>query len=300
MIYVTQGHEKSISIEVFLKSYLQLSKLEAERILFFVNKKSFEESLKALNWNYQLGEDFLEFGGKKLKCSFTTENINPTTDSLISALKKLELSKGVLFTLPTSKDQIFFEGKIVNGHTELFRKYFKKPDIAMVFTGPTMKSLLVTDHIPLKNVSSSITQKLIINKTIAAIDYLPNVNKIIFSGINPHSGENGLLGSEDKIITESIKLLQKQYSDKEFIGPLSGDTLHNHHEQEVLLVYMAHDQGLAPFKLANGLYGSNISLGLPFLRFSPDHGTAFDLYGKNKASHLGCLYSLRAALGNDG
>ncbi len=296
MIAITQGHERSISTEVFLKSIFHLSHDECSKILYFVNQNSLISNLEILKWPYQIKENLLLINNKKINCNFTKEKITPSTDSLVSAMNHLKTNKGVLFTLPTSKDQLFYKNQIVNGHTEYFRHAFSNNSIAMVFSGPIFKTVLVTDHIPISSVASSITKNIVIDKTQYALDYFKDTKKVIFSGINPHAGEKGLIGKKDFVISEAVEVLSKSQPDKTFMGPLAGDMLHREITPDSLLVYMAHDQGLAPFKMANGLYGSNISLGMPYLRFSPDHGTAFDLYGKNIASPAGCLYSLREAL----
>jgi 4-hydroxythreonine-4-phosphate dehydrogenase len=141
---------------------------------------------------------------------------------------------------------------------------------------------------------------LIINKLQITLDnfkkYFFPFNEVILAGINPHAGENGILGDEEKHIKSAITELEKSYG-KIFKGPVSGDTLHYLHDstKNQLLVYMYHDQGLTQFKSQYGLIGLNITLGLPFLRLSVDHGTAFELYGKNKANISGMLYLFKQA-----
>jgi 4-hydroxythreonine-4-phosphate dehydrogenase len=162
---------------------------------------------------------------------------------------------------------------------------------------------LLTEHIRLKDVEDQINIDLIKSK----IDVLSSnpffkFKEFWFSGINPHCGENGLLGQTDKLIESTIKELNNK-STLSFKGPISGDTLFldsRNASEGTCLISAQHDQGLAPFKALSGLQAVNITLGLPFLRLSPDHGTAFDLYGKNKANYLGTLYTLKIALENVG
>ena len=138
------------------------------------------------------------------------------------------------------------------------------------------------------------------NKVRTTLDnfkkYFFPFEEVVFSGINPHAGENGILGDEEKHIKSAMTDLEKHYG-KIFTGPFSGDTLHHHYlsDKNQLFVYMYHDQGLAQFKSQYGLIGLNITLGLPFLRLSVDHGTAFELYGKNKANISGMLFLLKQA-----
>jgi len=178
----------------------------------------------------------------------------------------------------------------------------------MSFQAAKERILLVTDHIPLLSVPSAITDRLIVDKVSYAIDGHKNIfnkstKKVVLAGINPHAGENGILGKEDFVINKALLQLKNIYPSISFDGPFSGDVLHNYISNEELStslkVYMFHDQGLGYFKGKYGVVGSNITYGLPFLRLSVDHGTAFDLYGKNIADHSGCLFSLKLALNRE-
>ena len=102
------------------------------------------------------------------------------------------------------------------------------------------------------------------------------------------------MGNEENKIVKTIKYLKEIYPDIEFIGPIPGDSLHIYRKSnDTLFVYSFHDQGLAKFKSENGFMGVKITFGLPFLRVSVDHGTSFNLYGKNTANYIGCLYLLK-------
>lgn len=288
MIHVTCGHERSISLEVFFKSISHLNSSKKNKIILHIDEKSLTESLELLrikkpNINYS----FLSKIEKTLSSS-----------SLLSALNQIT-KEDTLFTLPTSKDQIIYNNEQLNGHTELFRKFFKNEEISMCFRAPNSKLILITDHIKLQDVSKTITPELIHAKVSQYLNYDPSISNVYFAGINPHVGENGLMGNEDSNILKAIKLLTKSYPKIKFLKPVSGDILFQNQSDKNLLVSMFHDQGLAPFKLQNQFIGANISLGLPFLRFSPDHGTAFELYGKNIANYYGTLYSLNLALNNE-
>ncbi len=287
MIFVTEGHQSGIGLEIFLKSFLLLSEEEKKLIRLVVNKSDLNKNLTDLKLSPKLFEDLN-----------IIENIESTpyssTNSLLTALNLIGPTD-ILVTLPTSKDQLIFNNANYAGYTEFFRAYFNNKNISMTFKGLAQNVLLITDHIPLKKVSEIITSDLIINKIQITLNnfkkYFFSFDEIIFSGINPHAGENGILGDEEKHIKKAIAELEKSYG-KIFNGPISGDTLHHLHNptKNQLLVYMYHDQGLAQFKAQYGLIGLNITLGLPFLRLSVDHGTAFELYGKNKANISGMLY----------
>lgn len=287
MIFVTEGHQSGIGLEIFLKSFLLLSKEEKSLIRLVVDKNDLKKNLSDLNLSSKLFDDLI-----------IIENIGstpfPSTNSLITALNLIK-ENDILVTLPTSKDQLALNNVNYAGYTEFFRAYFNNKNISMTFKGLAQNVLLITDHISLKKVPQTITSDLIIHKVQITLDnfkkYFFSFDEIIFSGINPHAGENGILGDEENQIKTAISKLEKSYG-KIFIGPISGDTLHNLHNpaKNQLLVYMYHDQGLAQFKAQYGLIGLNITLGLPFLRLSVDHGTAFELYGKNKANISGMLY----------
>jgi 4-hydroxythreonine-4-phosphate dehydrogenase len=291
MIYVTQGHERGIGLEIFLKSFLTLSTVQKRAISLVVNARDFDSNLNA--------SKLTKAQFKELNLIHVDDDVNlpASTTTLLHVLKVIK-EDDILITLPTSKDQLILNGKNMAGYTEFFRNFYNNPNISMTFKGISQDVLLITDHLALKDVSKTITKKLIIEKTLTTLNffkkYFYNFEEVIFSGINPHVGENGLLGTEDKCIGEAISVLKKTES-LIFTGPLSGDTLHmaQNSTRRQLFVYMYHDQGLAPFKSHYGLIGLNISMGLPFLRLSVDHGTAFHLHGKNEANITGMMFLLK-------
>ncbi len=295
MIYVTQGHEKGIGLEVFLKSWLMLSKAQRPLVTLVADKDDLEENYKFLKIEKNLYRELLVL----LAAKTTSDKLPSSTTTLLKALEIIT-DKDVLVTLPTSKDQLFYNGKMLAGYTEFFRNYYNNKNIAMTFKGFDQDVLLITDHISLKDVPHNITCELVVNKIETATKffakYFYTFDEIILSGINPHVGENGILGKEDEVLFKAKDVLAKTLP-IEIKGPFSGDTLHTHKDQtkKQLFTYMYHDQGLAPFKSKFGFVGLNISMGLPFLRLSVDHGTAFELYGKNKGDMSGMLYLFKIA-----
>ena len=293
MIYITQGHEKGIGLEIFLKSFLLLSREEKNQVVLVANQKALDLNLKDLKLSQNNFKDLKVISPK------SNLNLPSSTTTLTHALNIIQ-EDDILITLPTSKDQLIFNGKNMAGYTEFFRSYFSNTNISMTFRGLSQNVLLITDHVALKDVVKTVTKDLIVEKTNTTIEfykkYFSTFDEVIFSGINPHVGENGILGTEDLVINEAIDLLKTKHLMK-FSGPYSGDTLHMHqdHSKNQLYVYMFHDQGLAQFKATHGLIGLNISMGLPFLRLSVDHGTAFDLYGKNKANATGMIFLFKQA-----
>jgi 4-hydroxythreonine-4-phosphate dehydrogenase len=287
MIYVTQGHERGIGLEIFLKSFLLLTSSQQKKVCLITSQTAFDDNLKACG--------FKSSHFKNLNLDIVSDTPTGSTSSLLKVLSLIKPSD-ILVTLPTSKDQLNLNGQNCAGYTEFFRKYFSSKDISMCFKGIHQNVLLATDHISLAKVSTTIDENLIVNKSIQTIEcfekYFYSIEELIFSGINPHVGENGLLGSEDNVIAPAIQKLKLKYPQKNFIGPVSGDTLHMHEStsKKQLQVYMYHDQGLSTFKSKHGLIGLNVTMGLPFLRLSVDHGTAFDLYGKNSANISGMIF----------
>jgi 4-hydroxythreonine-4-phosphate dehydrogenase len=305
MIFITQGHEKSIGLEIFLKSYLLLSPKEREQFILVVDQETLFKNIKFLKVPYEVKEDGVKIGKSFLKCNFISTSFKAyplSTLSLLTAIDKMDYEKDILITQPTSKDQLILDSYPTAGHTDFLRKLFGKNDGSMVFSCKEDNVLLITDHIPLAQVSKEITSELIHNKVVKTIEsfkrYFDSFDEVLFAGINPHAGENGILGKEDLVINKVISNLSQLYSNISFKGPYSGDvlTFEKNSTKNQLLVYMYHDQGLSWFKGKNKFLGANITLGLPFLRMSVDHGTAFDLYGKNKAQYLGCYYLLKLAL----
>ncbi len=294
MIYVTQGHEKSISIEVFLKSCLHLSNIDLEKIIFICKKSSLLKNLNDLNFKYIIEGNELNIYSKKIICSFIDDSEFQSTACLEKSLLEIK-ENDILLTLPTSKDQLVLNGTIEKGHTEYFRTKFNNNSISMNFISDSDKIILVSDHIPLKDVPTTIKQKEIFEKIEYFINKFPDESNYFISGINPHAGEGGLLGNEESLIIKSIQKLSEKLTNKNFYGPIPGDSIYRH-SNEGVLVFMYHDQALSYFKSKNLLRAINLSLGLPFIRVSPDHGTAFNLYGKNTANYSGCLYCLNWSL----
>lgn len=294
MIYVSQGHEKGIGLEIFLKSILLFSKEVQQKFFLAVDEDCFNENLKNINCHKDLY--------KNLNIHFLKKNDFPiSTKSLSVCLTHLK-EKDILITLPTSKDQLIFSNKNQAGYTEFFRSYFQNNEISMLFHANSDNVLLITDHKPIAELSHIITPELVYNKIALSLKnfkkYFYEIDEVIISGLNPHAGENGILGTEEIKLANALDRLKTDFPTISFKGFISGDTLHFHKNinKRQLFVYMFHDQGLAKFKSDNGVIGLNVSLGLPFLRLSVDHGTAFDLYGKNQANINGMIYLINKAL----
>lgn len=295
MIFTTQGHEKGIGLEVFIKAFICLSKKNQAQHQIIVNKDCLIGYLETLNLPFTLKNNQLFIAGSTLNCVFINHNKSKSF-SLVALEKALELAKksDIINTLPTSKDQ--FNSDIV-GHTDYLRRRFDSKSIGMNFLGPKTNVLLLTDHIALDEVFTNLELSTEVEKVITAIKTYPQtrpIKEIFLAGINPHSGENGLISDQDTIMSDISAEIKKNLRDITVNEVQPGDTLHfkANETRNQLFVYPSHDQGLGVFKSQNGLIGINYSTGLPFKRVSVDHGTGFGIYGKNIADYTGMLYLL--------
>jgi 4-hydroxythreonine-4-phosphate dehydrogenase len=290
-IHISQGHEKGIGLEILLKSFITAPLNIQSNILLHCEQNNLIENLQNLQIPYQFANNQVQINNTKLNCNFIKANKDEpiSTLALLSAIKSCK-NEDILVTLPTSKDQLILNNKKTKGHTDFLAKYFKRKTV-MCFHSLKTHLLLITDHQELKTIPNISKDQII--EIINLVFINKNYKNIYFAGINPHAGESGLLGTEDICISEAISELSSKYPKQKFIGPLSGDTLHLYSENDDnLLVYMYHDQGLSFFKSKFGFIGINETIGLNFRRLSVDHGTAFDLYGKNVANPLGMSFLL--------
>ena len=203
-----------------------------------------------------------------------------------------------LVTGPLSKDH--FAHPKINGHTSYLKNRFKNDDLFMTFLGSIYHCLLLTDHLPLLK----LTEDLIDARLKKALKLLPTLKETLglkkpigVLGLNPHAGENGLIGEEE---SRTHKKRVENLSDIDIgniAGPLSGDGFFSveDYKKYSLIIANYHDQGLIPFKLIHGFEGCQTTLGLPFVRTSVNHGTATKLYLKNKADESSLIQAFQAA-----
>ena len=193
-----------------------------------------------------------------------------------------------VITAPISKTAIKIAGKNFPGHTEMLAGWCNVKNFVMMFLSGKMNAAIATIHEPVKKVPGLITKELLSNKIEVIYNSLKNdlrINSPLIAvlGLNPHAGENGLIGDEEEKI---IKPFVLNYKFSEYLrGPFSPDAFFaNRLYKNFDLVFgMYHDQVLSPFKLINFGSGVNFTAGLPIVRTSPDHGTAFDIAGKGIA-----------------
>jgi len=198
-------------------------------------------------------------------------------------------------TGPVHKAQMYAAGFKFPGQTEFFAERCGVKNFAMCLTGGKLTVALVTTHIAVSEVPRALKQSEIVRVGLLLVDFLrfrsSNAPRVAVAGLNPHAGESGKLGREEiEIIAPAVDELNQQqstinYQPAAFSGPFPPDTVfHRAAEGEFdAVLCMYHDQGLIPLKLHAFHGGVNVTLGLPFPRTSPDHGTAFEIAGKGIA-----------------
>lgn len=222
--------------------------------------------------------------------------------SLKEATKAVKDKKiDVLVTAPINKDLSFSESFKYTGHTDFLKNYFRTPPL-MLMISEELKIALLTDHIPIKDVSNAINQDIVEQKikaleTSLINDFQIKKPKIAVLAVNPHAGDNGVIGNEDQsIITPAINSFKGTTSS--INGPFSADTffVNENYKKYDGIIASYHDQGLIPFKTISFGKGVNFTAGLPVVRTSPDHGTGFDIAGKGIADHTSFTNAIKLGL----
>jgi 4-hydroxythreonine-4-phosphate dehydrogenase len=208
-----------------------------------------------------------------------------------------------LVTAPIHKKTIQSEAFNYSGHTPFLKDSFNVNDVAMLMVAENMRVAVLTEHVPVKDITKYVTKEAIVSKLeilhkSLQQDFGIQKPKIAVLGLNPHAGDEGLIGDEEEQIIKPAIKEAKQHHGIFVFGPYSADAFFARAQYEKFDVVLAmyHDQGLIPFKsLAKGK-SVNYTAGLPVVRTSPDHGTAFDIAGKNKADASSLLESIFTAV----
>ncbi|MBK5286132.1 MAG: 4-hydroxythreonine-4-phosphate dehydrogenase PdxA [Bacteroidia bacterium] len=315
-VAITCGDLNGIGLEVVMKTFMDNRMLQICTPLIYVSSKAISNHRKTLalnEFNYNTTRSAKEALLRKVNVVNCWEEEIPlqlgeateisgryALRSIDAAIKDLqEGNVDVLVTAPVNKNNIPADGNIVfTGHTEYLARKFNSADYLMFMVSDTLRVALASGHVPLSKIKEQITEEKIIsrirmmNKTLIR-DFGITRPRIAVLGLNPHSGDGGLLGDEEqKIIAPAVK---KVFADSILcFGPYSADGFFGAgmFSQFDAVLAMYHDQGLIPFKAIAFERGVNFTAGMPFVRTSPDHGTAYDISGKNKASES----SLREAV----
>jgi 4-hydroxythreonine-4-phosphate dehydrogenase len=235
--------------------------------------------------------------GPKIDCSLG-QPATKTAEAAFAALEEaVRLAKAgeldAVVTGPINKARMYEIGFTFPGQTEFFADRCGTKNFAMLLTGGKLTVALATVHLPLREVFGALKKDEIVRVGLLLHDFLRRrgikTPRIAVAGLNPHAGESGALGSEEvEVIAPAVAELQSAIGHRPSAiigGPFSPDTIFHHAAEGAwdAVLCMYHDQGLIPLKLHAFHEGVNVTLGLPFPRTSPDHGTAFEIAGKNVA-----------------
>lgn len=204
-----------------------------------------------------------------------------------------------LVTAPVSKEFVSQAAGAFVGHTEFLAQQFNAPDVVMMMVGKSMKVVLLTRHVFIRDISDSLSAE-DISRTVKTVGkalkerFKIREPKMAFCSVNPHAGIETFLENEDLLILKAIEPFIDEYK---LFGPYPSDTLFVNSQAYDVIFAAYHDQAMIPFKMREFSSGVNVSLGLPVLRTSPAHGTAFEIADKTDlVDHRSMLAAIRLAL----
>ena len=315
VIGFTSGDINGIGAELIIKTLSDIRILDfCTPVVFASNKviNFYRKSIPDINFNFLSIKELFKLNHKQVnvfncwedEVSITPGIMNETggkyaIKSLLIAAEALREGKiHGLVTAPIHKKNIQSDEFNHTGHTPFFKNVFAVKDVLMLLTADNLKVGLVTEHVSVKEISQYITRENITSKlqilyTSLQQDFGIDKPKIAVLGLNPHAGDEGLIGKEEE---EIIKPAVKDAKQRNMlvVGPFSADAFFARAQYEKFdaVLAMYHDQGLIPFKSLSTGEGVNFTAGISGIRTSPDHGTAFDIAGKNQADEG----SFRAAI----
>lgn len=297
-IAISIGDINGVGIEIALKSH-NIIKEFCEPI-YCINENILKRASKLLNIDIPTDFNLNEIDGnfEIIPSTVTKESGEFSYNSFIKAIELAKEKKvKAIVTLPIHKEAWAKAGINYKGHTDCLRDIFKKNAIMMLGCEKLFVGLF-TEHIPLKEVISKIKKDELIEFLIDFYNEV-KIDKIAVLGVNPHAGDNGVLGNEDFIIDEAIKMANEKLKKDIFYGSIVPDTAFTPKMREEFnyFVAMYHDQGLAPLKALYFDESINVSLNLPIIRTSVDHGTAFDIAYKDKnPNNLSYINAIKEAI----
>jgi 4-hydroxythreonine-4-phosphate dehydrogenase len=320
-VCITMGYPAGIGPEVILKA---LASPDIRRLAFFLiigNEDIFRQSCRSIKKNILYkkieNESQVDFSKKNIlffnvpakhEIKFTQGMMSSCLGGesikyIEKAVKLIKSKKAdILITAPINKHAAELSGFRHKGHTEFLAKLTNTKKYAMMLKAGNLKVLLATTHLAIKAVAEHLTARGIEDKLVLANLYLRsylNIKNPIIAvcGLNPHAGDNGLIGNEErKIIVPAIKHARKKGVDAR--GPLAADAVFFSLTKGVYdaVLCMYHDQGLVALKMIGRNKSVNITLGLPFIRTSPGHGTALDIAGKGTANPESMKQAIKTAI----
>lgn len=312
------GDINGIGMEVIIKTLADSRIIDLCTPVIFGNNKVlnfYRKNLPDLNLNGFIVKDATRLNTKQVNIfnvweedvAVTPGQLNDTggkyaVESLMAAAEALKSRKiDGLVTAPIHKKNTQSENFNFTGHTPFLKKFFNAPEVAMFMVAENMRIALLTEHVPVKEVSQYITRENLLKKLQVVNnslkkDFLINKPRIAVLGLNPHAGDEGLIGKEEEEIIKPAIKEAKQRMDIFCFGPYPADAFfaRGHFEKFDAVIALYHDQGLIPFKsLAMG-NEVNFTAGMSVVRTSPDHGVAFDIAGKgiaDESSTRGALFT---------
>lgn len=315
VVGISCGDINGIGIELIIKSFADTRLLDMCTPVIFASNKVinfYRKSVNEANFNFSHTKEFEKINQKQVNifnCWDEEVNITPGTLnetggkyailSLQAAVEAFRDGKiDALVTAPFHKSNVQSNSFTFTGHTPYLKNIFGVQDVAMMMCASNMRVALLTEHVPISDVARHITADNIISKlniinASLQKDFGINRPRIAVLGLNPHAGDEGLVGDEEETIIKPAIKKVKNNGIMAF-GPYSADAFfaRGHYEKFDAVLAMYHDQGLIPFKsLAHG-DGVNYTAGLSIIRTSPDHGVAFDIAGKGIADHASFLQAL--------
>lgn len=315
IIGISIGDINGIGVEVTMKALLDNRTYKSFTPLIYAHGKAFTFYRKLLgldDFNFSQIRSIDEIQHKRINVINVSEDcpeVIPGVETheagkfALAALRMAvnDLKEGNiqgLVTAPLNKNNVNSEELHFIGHTEFITEAVGSKESLMLMVAEQLRVGLVTGHVPLSKVAENVTQERIIQKANILLNSLEkdfgiNKPKIAILGLNPHAGEDGLLGEEEEqIIKPAIHTLKDE--NKMVFGPYPADGFFGMAHQTKFdgILAMYHDQGLVPFKSMAFSTGVNFTAGLPIVRTSPDHGTAYNIAGKNVADEG----SMRAAI----
>ncbi|MEI2822726.1 MAG: 4-hydroxythreonine-4-phosphate dehydrogenase PdxA [Chitinophagaceae bacterium] len=315
IIGITCGDLNGIGTELIIKTFADNRILEhCTPVIFSSNKviNFYRKSMPEINFSFQTIKEYNRVNHKQVNlfnCWEEEVNINPgqltpeggkyaaiSLQTAVAALKQNQIDG--LVTAPIHKKNIQSADFSFTGHTPYLKNIFGAGDVAMMLCADNFRVALVTEHVPVSAITQNISKEKIlsklqiINKSLQK-DFGIDKPKIAVLGLNPHAGDEGLIGNEEEtIIKPAIK--EAKNNNMLVIGPYSADAFfaRRSYTRFNAVLAMYHDQGLIPFKtLATG-EGVNFTAGISGVRTSPDHGVAFDIAGKNIADNSSFLLAI--------
>lgn len=293
-ILITTGDPNGIGTEITVKALNKLDLPVSDAAI--VSNKAVIDFYEKLNKDYEIIE--IPYEKKDIQPGKVTAEAGEFS---FQALKKAcELKGRAIVTAPVAKNALHLAGHNFNGQTEILQKYLAHDGqlAEMLFVAGNFRVLLLTRHCALKDVK--LTKDMVIEKVTNLREFFVEKlgikePKFALCGFNPHSGEDGILGTEEiEILRPAVEILRGRGID--ITDPLPADTLFVNYFKDSYDCYIAnyHDQGLIPIKTVAGSKTVNMTIGLDVIRTSPGHGTAFDIAGKNLADETGMVEAIKA------